>query len=164
MIDPSIPLIAIVGSTASGKTELAIGLAEAYNGEIICADSRTIYRGMDIGTAKPTADERSRVRHHLLDIIDPNQRLSVAEFKQLAESTISDIHNRGKVPFLVGGSGLYIDSILYDYTFASEADPKLRTKLDGMSSEELIELLHESDPEAFETIDKAKSSAIDPGY
>lgn len=110
-------LIVIVGETGVGKSALAMNLAEKFNGEIIAADSRTVYKGMDIGTAKPTKDERRTVKHHLLDVVEPHQKFSVAEFKKLANEAIKDITNRGKLPILVGGSGLYIDSILYDYKF-----------------------------------------------
>ncbi len=117
-------LIVIVGPTASGKTAAAIELAQKVNGEIICADSRTVYRGMDIGTAKPTAVERAQIPHHLLDLIDPDEHFTVADFKRLAVEAIDDIHARGKVPILVGGSGLYIDAILYDYKFADPDSPR----------------------------------------
>ena len=112
-------LLVIVGPTASGKTALAIELAERMNGEIICADSRTVYRGLDIGTAKPTPEERARVPHHLLDVVDPDQPFSVADFKRLAEQAITDVRRRDKLPILVGGSGLYIDAIIYDYQFSA---------------------------------------------
>lgn len=114
------PLIAIVGETASGKSAAAIKLAKEINGEIICADSRTIYLGMDIGTAKPTLEEQKLVPHYLLDIVEPKQPFTVAEFKRLAQAAIDDIQDRGKLPILVGGSGLYIDSVIFDYQF----DPK----------------------------------------
>lgn len=117
-------LIAIIGPTASGKTALAIKLAKKYNGEIICADSRTVYKGMDISTAKPTRDEQAAAVHHLLDILEPTQPFSVADFKKRAEVAIEGIQSRGKFPILVGGSGLFIDAVLYDYEFsvASERD------------------------------------------
>ncbi len=113
------PLIAIVGETASGKSALALSLAERYNGEIICADSRTVYKGMDIGTAKPSKEEQARIPHHLLDVVKPNEKFNVAEFKRLANQAIEDITNRGKLPILVGGTGLYIDAVLFDYQFSS---------------------------------------------
>lgn len=113
------PLVSVVGPTASGKSELAIKIARAYNGEIICADSRTIYRGLDTGTAKPTSEQRREIRHHLLDIVEPNQDFTVADFKKLAEEAIENVAMRGKLPILVGGSGLYIDAVLYDFEFAS---------------------------------------------
>lgn len=131
------PLIVIVGPTASGKTALAIELAEKYNGEIVCADSRTIYKGMDIGTAKPTLDERNRVVHWGLDLVEPNERFSAAQFKQYALEKIADIRSRGKVPFLVGGSGLYVDAVVFDYEFASSANEEMRQKLEAMTLEEL---------------------------
>src|ERR1044071_7035484 len=99
-----LPLIVIVGPTASGKTALAIEIAEKYNGEIICADSRTIYKGMDIGTAKPTVEERTRVPHWGLDLVEPGERFTVADFKHYADKKIDDIRERGRIPFLVGGT------------------------------------------------------------
>ena len=152
--------IAVVGATATGKTDLALKLAEKYNGEIVCADSRTIYREMDIGTAKPTAEEQAWAPHHLLDVIDPGERLSAAAFKQLAEAAMADISSRGKLPILVGGSGLYLDAVLFDYEFPQEADPERREQLEGMSDEELLELLSAEDPEAFETVDRANRRRV----
>ncbi len=111
------PLVVIVGETASGKTALGIELAKKFDGEIICADSRTIYRGMDIGTAKPTKENQTKTPHHLLDIRNPDEKYNVAEFQQDAKKIIKDISNRGKLPIMVGGSGLYIDSVIYNYTF-----------------------------------------------
>lgn len=122
------PLVVIVGETASGKSALALDLAEKYNGEIICADSRTVYTGMDIGTAKPTQEDRARVPHHLLDVVEPSERFTVVDFKRLANEAIDDITARGKLPILVGGTGLYIDAVIYDYSFpvtaeSAERDP-----------------------------------------
>ncbi len=114
------PLVVILGSTASGKTAAGIELAKQVNGEIICADSRTIYRGMDIGTAKPTLKEQQGVPHHLLDIVHPNERFSAAEFKKRATEKINEIWSQGKIPIMVGGTGLYIDSVLFDYQFSTE--------------------------------------------
>lgn len=118
------PLLVIVGPTASGKTALGIELARKFDGEIICADSRTVYRGLDIGTAKPSPEERAQVLHHLIDVVNPDQPFSVADFKRLAEQAIEDIWRRGKLPILVGGSGLYIDAIIYDYQFNSDGTPR----------------------------------------
>lgn len=160
MINPDVKLIAIVGPTASGKTDLALDLAERFDGEIVCADSRTIYRGMDIGTAKPTTDERARVPHHLLDVADPGERLSAGAFKALAEAAINDIWARKRVPFLVGGSGLYIDAVLFDYRFPEEADPEWRAQLEEMSDDELRELLAAEDPEAFVRVDLANRRRV----
>lgn len=112
------PLIAIVGQTASGKTALAIELAKKYGGEIVCADSRTVYKNMDICTAKPTKTEQDGTQHHLLDIVEVTETFNVAKFKDLANQSIKDILNRSKIPILVGGSGLFIDAVLYDYSFS----------------------------------------------
>ncbi len=133
------PLVVIVGPTASGKTALAIELAQHYGGEIICADSRTIYKGMDIGTAKPTLEERRQVAHWGLDLAEPGQRFTAADFQQYARSKIDDIRSRGKIPFLVGGTGLYVDGVIFDYEFGSDADPMLRKKLEHYSIDQLHE-------------------------
>jgi tRNA dimethylallyltransferase len=132
------PLIAIVGETASGKSSLAMELAELFGGELICADSWTVYKGFDIGTAKPTAEERTRVPHYLLDVADPLEGFSAVLFQRLAKDAIADITTRGKVPILVGGTGLYIDSILYDYSFLPPSDPEIRQELSAMSLEQLL--------------------------
>lgn len=131
------PLIVITGPTASGKTSLAIELAKRYSGEIICADSRTVYRGMDIGTAKPTTEERRGVPHWGLDLVEPDQSFSVAQFKDYAVQKIAEIRARGKVPFLVGGTGLYIDAVIFDFQFGTKADESMRQRLSRMSVEQL---------------------------
>ncbi len=131
------PLIVIAGPTASGKTALAIRLAKQFNGEIICADSRTIYKGMDIGTAKPSLTEQSEVSHWGLDLVEPNQKFSVADFKQYAENKIAKIRQKGKTPMLVGGSGLYIDSLIFDFQFGPPADEKLRQSLEEKTVNDL---------------------------
>lgn len=112
--------VTILGPTASGKTQLSLHLAQKFNGEVVCADSLTIYTGMDIGTAKPSTAEQKKVRHHLLDIVSPNTKFSVARYKELAVAAIADIGARSKVAFLVGGSGMYIDAVLFDYQFRSQ--------------------------------------------
>jgi len=132
-----IPLIVIVGPTASGKTSLAINLAEIYGGEIICADSRTVYKDMDIGTAKPSYEDCQRVPHWGIDLIYPYEYFSAAEFKQYALKKIEDIRSRNKIPFLVGGTGLYIDAIVFDYKFGNKSDVKKRTLLEKLNIEEL---------------------------
>lgn len=134
----SSPLLVIVGETASGKTELAIRLAEKFNGEIICADSATVRRQANIGSAKPTAEEQARVRHHLIDIIEPDETFSAAQFKALALEAMDDITARGKLPIIAGGTGLYVDSVLYDYQFLAPADPALRERLNATSHEKLL--------------------------
>lgn len=131
------PLIVIIGPTASGKTSLAIALAKKIHGEIICADSRTVYRHMNIGTAKPSLEEREGVPHWGLDIVNPDQRYTVAEFKEYANRKISEIRQRNHVPILVGGSGLYIDAVVFDYRFREQANPVLRHELEGLSVDEL---------------------------
>lgn len=118
------PLIVILGPTASGKSALALSLAERYKGELICADSRTVYRNMDIGTAKPTKEEQQKVLHHLLDIRNPNEAFNVGEFKRITENLIDDISKRGKLPIIVGGTGLYIDSVLFDFGFSKDGSEK----------------------------------------
>src|SRR4051812_24952705 len=110
-------LLVIVGPTASGKSALGLKLAQQFNGEIINADSRAVYRYMDIGTAKPTEDDMLLIPHHLVDIKNPNEPFSAAEFKAKALVAIENISRRSKLPIMVGGTGLYIDSILYDYQF-----------------------------------------------
>src|SRR5574340_151726 len=111
-LDDRAPLVAIVGPTAVGKTAYAIRLAQACDGEIVSADSRQVYRGMDIGTAKPTAEEQAQARHHLLDLVDPGEPFTLSQYQHLAYQTIADIHARGKLPLLVGGSGLYVRAVL----------------------------------------------------
>ena len=118
------PLVVIVGPTASGKTALGVAIARRFNGEVICADSRTIYKYMDIGTAKPSVLEQQGIPHHLLDVTTPDKRFTVADFQHRATNAIHNIHERGKLPILVGGSGMYIDSILYDYTFSPINTPR----------------------------------------
>jgi len=134
----------IVGQTASGKSALAMEIAGKCNGEIIAADSRTVYRGMDIGTAKPTSEDRVNVPHHLLDVVNPDKLFTAADFQRLANEAIEDIQNRGKLPILVGGTGLYVDSVIYNFSFAGEADPELRAELEGLSIEELQEKITDS--------------------
>lgn len=132
-----LPLVVITGPTASGKTSLAIDLAEKYDGEIICADSRTIYKSMDIGTAKPTLEERRSVVHWGLDLVEPGEAFSAADFKAYANEKIANIRGRNKVPFLVGGTGLYIDAVIFDYQFGATANTELRDKLEQLTIEQL---------------------------
>lgn len=139
------PLIVITGPTASGKSALAMEIAKNYGGEIICADSRTVYKGMDIGTAKPTRQDQREVRHHLLDIVEPGQPFSAAEFKKLAESAISDITHRHKLPIMVGGTGLYVDAVIFNYQFGAPADEALRANLQKKSTQELQDMCKKKD-------------------
>ena len=133
----NLPLLVIVGPTASGKTGLAIDIAKECGGEIICADSRTIYKDMNIGTAKPTANEQQMVPHFGLDLAVPGERYTAADFKQYAQRKIAEIRARGHVPILVGGTGLYVDAVIFDYEFGTQADAKLRIALQAMTLEEL---------------------------
>lgn len=136
----NLPLIVILGPTASGKTGYAINLAQRIDGEIICADSRTVYKGVDVGTAKPTKHEREIVLHWALDLVEPDQRFTLYDFQQYAYSKIAEIRGRGHVPMLVGGTGLYIDSVIYHYGLTKEAefDTTRRSKLEQMSVAELV--------------------------
>jgi len=151
-------LVLVVGPTAVGKTELAIQLAEQLNGEVVSADSRLFYRGMDIGTAKPTPEEQARVRHHLIDIADPDEILSLAVFQQMAHEAITDIHTRNKIPFLVGGTGQYIRAVTEGWNPPEvEPDERLRSELEKLKEERGVYWLHERlrhlDPFAAEKID-----------
>src|SRR3989344_1767523 len=141
-------IVAIVGPTGSGKTELGVFLAKRFGGEVVIADSRQIYKYLDIGTAKVTPEEMQEVPHHLLDIARPNDVVSVAEYKKYAQEAIADIQSREKLPLLVGGTGYYIDAVLYDMDFpAVPPNPKLREKLEKKTEEELFAELKEKDPD-----------------
>lgn len=141
---PEPPLVVIVGPTASGKTALAIRLAKRYDGEVICADSRTVYRDMDIGTAKPTPEEQADVPHWGLDMVDPGQRFTAADFKQYALRKVAEIKARGRIPFIVGGTGLYIDGVLFDYEFGEGYDPTRRSQLEALTIEKLYDYCHDN--------------------
>jgi tRNA dimethylallyltransferase len=141
------PLLVIVGPTASGKSDLAMHAAQMFNGALICADSRTVYRGMDIGTAKPTPVDQEVVQHYLLDVAEPSEPFTAAQFKELAVAAIDDIVAQGKLPIMVGGTGLYIDSVLFDYTFGEPADPKRRHVLQQMSVLDLQEICRQENIE-----------------
>ena len=130
------PLVVIVGPTASGKSAVGLQLAKNFGGEIICADSRTIYKGMDIGTAKPTREEQAIVPHWGLDLVEPGETFTAADFQKYAREKIRDIRARGHVPFVVGGTGLYIDGLIFDYQFGKPAK-KMRQKLEQLSLEQL---------------------------
>ena len=148
-------ILAVVGPTASGKSALAVSLAKALDGEVVSCDSMQIYRGMDIGTAKPTAEEMGGVVHHLIDIADPEQAFSVMDFVAAAERAVKDIHARGKLPILCGGTGLYLDAFLRgDSAETPGADPAVRAELADLAEKEGAEALHarlrEVDPESAE--------------
>lgn len=137
-------LLVIVGETASGKTALSVEIAKRFGGEIICADSWTVRRGVDIGTAKPTPEERREVPHHLLDIVEPCADFTAAVFKRLAEQAIEDISARGKLPILTGGTGLYIDGVIYDFDFLPAGDREQREELNRLSVAKLLEKIEYS--------------------
>ena len=155
---PSCPLVALVGPTAVGKTTLAMRLAEAASGEIVSADSRQVYRGMDIGTAKVSPEDRARVPHHLLDLVDPDQALGLAQFQALAYAAIDDILLRGKVPFLVGGTGQYVMAVVEGWQIPLvPPDDTLRRALYRQAQEHgphvLYARLQAADPAAAQKID-----------
>ena len=130
-IKPLPRVLIIVGPTTSGKTNLGIKLAKKFNGEIVSADSRQIYRGLDIGTAKPTLKEQQAIPHHLIDIRDPNQSYNVAQYKRDCVKVIREILNRDKLPIIVGGTGLYVKAIVDNLSIPQvKADPLLRKKLE----------------------------------
>lgn len=144
MMNNNLPLVVIVGPTASGKTGLAIELAQRFGGEIISADSRAIYTGMDIGTAKPNMQERAGIPHWGIDLVEPGESFSAADFKAYALQKIDEIRARGHVPFLVGGTGLYVDALLYDYQFGPPADLHRRRELEVMTIEALQSYCHKN--------------------
>lgn len=150
-------VIVIVGPTASGKTALSIELAKKINGEIISCDSMQIYKYMDIGTAKITKEEMQGIKHYLIDYIEPNERYSVSQFKIDAEKAIEEILSKGKKPIIVGGTGLYVDSLIYGIEYADmEFDEEYRKKLELISESEGLEFLYDKakqiDPEAMKKI------------
>jgi len=153
------PLVVIVGPTAVGKTELAIQLAEELGGEIVSADSRLFYRGMDIGTAKPTPAQLSRVPHHLVNVADPRETWSLAVFQQAASQAISSIHARGKLPFLVGGTGQYIHAVTQGW-LPPEIPPAapLRLALEGLANKNGKDWLHDR----LALLDPPSAASIDP--
>ncbi|HEY8423205.1 MAG TPA: tRNA (adenosine(37)-N6)-dimethylallyltransferase MiaA [Clostridia bacterium] len=146
-------LIVIGGPTAVGKSALGLELAQKYNGEIVSADSMQIYRGMDIGTAKPTIEERKLVRHHLIDILDVNDEYSAEQYKEDADKVIEDIFNRGKLPIVLGGTGFYIKALLYEHNFGyapknQEIRDKYKNILNQYGKEYLHDLLKQKDYES----------------
>lgn len=148
-----------------GKSKLAIELAKKINGEIICADSMQIYKNMNIGTAKVTTEEMQGIKHYMLDIISPDERYSVSDYKVQAEKCIEEILNKGKVPIIVGGTGLYINSLIYGIEFQNEKyDEEYRKALEDMAQKEGLEVLYEKakliDPTAMEKISKNDKKRI----
>lgn len=154
-IDSPLPhLIAVVGQTATGKTALAVQIALRHNGEVISADSRQVYRGLDLGTGKVTPEETLGVPHHMIDVVDVNDTYSVVKFQRDALAVIADIHARGKLPIVCGGTGQYIDAILDDVSLPDvDPNPQLRESLSTFSNEELLARLNELDPRRAATIE-----------
>jgi len=152
-------IFVIAGATATGKTAVAIELAKKMSGEIISADSMQVYRGMDIGTAKPTAEEMEKIPHYLIDVINPDEQFSAAEFQKKANAAIEEIHSRGRTPIIAGGTGFYINAVLYGAEFSSEnneREEELRENFATLAREKGAEFLHEklsiADPEYAATI------------
>ena len=162
MMDKKINVIAVVGPTASGKTALAAELARALSGEVVSADSMQIYKRMDIATAKPTAEEISGAPHHMIDFLDPGESFSVARYCELAHEVIRDIHNRGKMPIIAGGTGLYVDSLLGKTEFEEqETDPALRAQINRELEEKgvdyLLDRIKEFDPDSYERLKEGRN-------
>lgn len=150
-----IPVIAVVGATASGKTGLAIETAKYAGGEIVSADSMQIYKYMDIGSAKPTSSERAEAVHHMIDFLEPSEEFSVADYTVMAHEVIFDIYSRGKIPVMAGGTGLYVNSVINDVSFGEiDTDYAIRGELNAIAKEKgneyLLTMLAQLDPEAAE--------------
>ena len=146
--------ISIAGPTAVGKSAIALALAEKIGGEIISVDSMQVYRGLDVGTAKPTAGERACVPHHLIDVCELNQAFDAAQFVRLASKAVAEIQARNRTPIFCGGTGLYFKAFMSGLGEAPPSDEKLRAELEAASFESLLTELRDRDPEAFEKIDK----------
>jgi tRNA dimethylallyltransferase len=144
----------LTGPTAAGKSEVALALAERLGGEIVCADSMQVYRGLDIGTAKPTASERERVRHHLLDVVDLTESFDAARYVALAQEAVLELQARGRRAIFCGGTGLYLKAFLQGLGESPPADPKLRADLIEVPLPDLLQELREKDPAAYSTIDR----------
>lgn len=150
----------LAGPTASGKSAVALALAEQLGGEIVSVDSMQVYRGLDVGTAKPGPADRTRVPHHLLDVVDPDQPFSAAEFVRLARAAVAEIERRGRVPILCGGTGLYFKAWLEGLGEAPAPDPALRAVLEATPLPALLEELRVGDPETFARIDRANPRRV----
>jgi tRNA dimethylallyltransferase len=150
-----IPVVVILGPTAVGKSDLAVNIAKEIDGEIISADSRQVYKGLDIGTGKITEKEMLGIKHYVLDVADPNKRYSVIDFKNDAESAISEIVKKGKIPIITGGTGFYIQNLIDDISLPNvKPNEELRKQLEVKNNDELFEILSNLDSERVGTIDK----------
>lgn len=154
-----IPIISIVGATAVGKTALSIELAKRFNAEIISIDSVQIYKKFDIGSAKIKKEEMDGVIHHLIDILDPKQTFSVYDFQKAAREKIEEIHNKGKLPILIGGSGYYMNAVIYDYRFVDREE-----NVKDISLEEMLEYLKMNYPATYEAVDKHNERRVLNAY
>lgn len=153
-------ILVILGPTATGKSDLAVSVAKKYNGEIISADSRQVYKGLDIGTGKITETEMQGVPHHLIDVAEPYERFSVVKWKEMAELSISEIEKRGKLPIVCGGTGYYIQALIDNTAFTEvESDPDEQKKLEKLSAEELIKEIEKVDPERAAIIKASPSES-----
>lgn len=154
-----IPLLALVGPTAAGKSELAMRVAQRLETDIISADSAQVYRGLDIGTAKPTADEQKLVRHHLIDLVEPDEEYSVADYQRDARQLIDRLWRRGRLPFMVGGTGLYLQAVIENYAFGTGGkDEALRARLNAEADRAGLEALYQR----LKKVDPAAAAKIHP--
>ena len=157
-------IICVVGPTASGKTKMAIELAKAYNGEVLSCDSMQIYRRMDIGTAKPTAEEMEGIPHHMIDVAEPDESFSVSRYVEMAEPILQDILSRGKRCIVCGGTGLYVDSLMAGRTFAPMPETGKRQELERLAEtagiEAVMDILRQHDPESAARIDIANKKRV----
>ena len=161
MVNKKQKILVIIGPTASGKTRLSIDLAKKFNGEIISADSRQVYKGLNIGTEKATKKEMRGVPHYLIDVCEPSDTFTVRDFKNQAEDVISEITSHSKLPIVVGGTGFYIDALLYGTDFPEVLpNDSLRKELEQKSKVELFSILEEKDPERAKTIDSHNKRRI----
>lgn len=154
-------IIVILGPTASGKSDLAVKLAKKFNGEIISADSRQVYKGMDIGTGKITKKEMKGVRHYLLDVVSPKKTFTVVQYQKLAKKALQIIFKKNKIPIICGGAGFYIDALIYDYSLPKvPPNLKLRKDLEKLEPRSLLEILKKLDQQRFNIIDKKNKRRI----
>lgn len=160
MSPTNLPLLVILGETASGKSKLALQVAKRLDGEIICADSWTVRKGLNIGTDKPTDMDMMEVKHHIVNVVDPDESFTAVTFKQLANEAILDICERNKLPIMVGGTGLYIDSVVFDYGFLEDSKPEVRDYLNSLNIEELLNLIEEQGLEIADNIDRSNKRRL----